>query len=427
MSPIQEDFLHFIWRTLRFNVTHLTTTCGQQLQLIHPGTWNHNQGPDFLDGNVMIGEVRWRGHIELHIHSNEWYHHKHHNDPNYNNVVLHVVLYGSEKPIIREDGTSIPELELNGRIAPYLFEAYHDLVTSSQMIPCASLIETVKPFHLYRWIDRLAIERIATKASVLKDRIEELNDWDQLIWEELAAMMGGTVNKEAFRQVAMRVPYKWMTIYREKPLWLEALLYGASGLLDGKIGSDSYVKELASIWIFLQKKHQITTESKIAVRFSRMRPASMPTIRLAQLIGLIRIFPRLTQLLLPEYRLRFMQEEIDVSPYWHTHYIFERETAFTHKFLGKAQKNILVINVLIPLAYLYHQAHGKTALAELVENGLSTIPAEKNKITRLFDTWGISAKNAAQSQGVIQLKKHYCDKKRCLECEIGYQLLKKSG
>ena len=78
-----------------------------------------------------------------------------------------------------------------------------------------------------------------------------------------------------------------------------------------------------------------------------------------------------------------------------------------------------MINVLIPMAYCYHQAHGKSELAELVENGLLTINAEKNKIVTLFETMGILAENAMQSQGIIQLKKCYCDEKRCLSMRSG--------
>ena len=338
MHPIPEVFLHFIWRTLRFDVTELTTTAGDSLQLIHPGRWNHDQGPDFLDGKINIGLATWSGHIELHIHGKEWYTHKHHLDPYYNNVILHVVLYASEKPVLRQDGSEIPELVLNSRISPHLFEAYQDLMEPSISIPCATQIAKVNPFYINRWLERLAIERVATKAARLKTQIDTINDWDQLIWQELAAMMGGPVNKEAFKKLAQLIPYKWMMGYRKKTLWLEALLFGAAGLLDQNLSDDPYVDELIVIWQFLQKKHAIATESRIAIRFSRMRPAAMPTIRLSQLIALVQKWPRLTQLLLPEGSGLFYDASIDASNYWDSHYTLERIRRGRKKRWGNLKK-----------------------------------------------------------------------------------------
>jgi hypothetical protein len=49
---------------------------------------------------------------------------------------------------------------------------------------------------------------------------------------------------------------------------------------------------------------------------------------------------------------------------------------------------------------------------------------EKNAITRKWQELGVSNKNAADSQALIELKQQYCDPKRCLECAIGNHLLK---
>ena len=59
-------------------------------------------------------------------------------------------------------------------------------------------------------------------------------------------------------------------------------------------------------------------------------------------------------------------------------------------------------------------------------NILQEIKAEKNHITERFNSIGIKSKTAFDSQALIQLQQHYCDEKRCLECQIGYDLIKKS-
>ena len=88
--------------------------------------------------------------------------------------------------------------------------------------------------------------------------------------------------------------------------------------------------------------------------------------------------------------------------------------------MGKNQR----INTLIPMAYLYSEAHGRENLEELVIEHLTSIPAEKNRITALFAQLAIKAEHALHSQGLIQLKRYFCDSKKCLSCGIGHQVLK---
>ena len=56
---------------------------------------------------------------------------------------------------------------------------------------------------------------------------------------------------------------------------------------------------------------------------------------------------------------------------------------------------------------------------------LEELKAENNYITRMWEQCGMKTSNAADSQALIQLKKEYCDKKKCLYCRIGYEYLKR--
>ena len=117
-NPFPEDFLHYVWRTLNFRLNHLEITNGKSIQIIHPGTWNHDQGPDFLDAHLLIEGIEWHGHVEIHVYSEDWYHHKHHLDKLYNNTILHVVWQSGKQGPIREDKSPIPELVLKPLIYP---------------------------------------------------------------------------------------------------------------------------------------------------------------------------------------------------------------------------------------------------------------------------------------------------------------------
>src|SRR5215218_9536631 len=87
-----EKLLQFIWQFQYFNRSHVRTTQGEPLTIVFPGRLNSNQGPDFLDAKIRIGETLFAGSVELHLKTSDWLRHGHQQDKNYNNVILHVVL-----------------------------------------------------------------------------------------------------------------------------------------------------------------------------------------------------------------------------------------------------------------------------------------------------------------------------------------------
>ena len=86
-----ERLLQFIWQFQYFTKSELSTTAGELIQIIYPGQYNTNQGPDFGDAKIKIGKTTWAGTVELHINTSDWTKHNHQQDKNYNNVILHVV------------------------------------------------------------------------------------------------------------------------------------------------------------------------------------------------------------------------------------------------------------------------------------------------------------------------------------------------
>jgi hypothetical protein len=56
---------------------------------------------------------------------------------------------------------------------------------------------------------------------------------------------------------------------------------------------------------------------------------------------------------------------------------------------------------------------------------IKQVSSEKNSIISNFSTLEIKAKNAMESQALLELKNNYCTKKRCLQCAIGNSLLRK--
>ena len=108
---MQEAFLQFLWRYQKLSSTQLKTASGEELIVLQPGVWNTGAGPDFLQAKILLGHVQWSGHVEVHRKSSDWWHHKHHQDPNYDAVILHVV-WEHDGLVFSPSGTPIPTLIL---------------------------------------------------------------------------------------------------------------------------------------------------------------------------------------------------------------------------------------------------------------------------------------------------------------------------
>lgn len=423
-TQLPEDFLHHIWRTCNFDLRELKTLGGAPVYIRNPGVWNHNQGPDFLDARLSIDGMEWYGQIELHVHSQDWYKHGHHLDKAYNNTILHVVLHSKGKPIFRQDGTAIPELILQERIRPILLNRYKQLQLEEASIPCQDQVQKVSPSTIQQTLSSAALERIQQKVYTMQENLsKKVQDWEQVLWEESLRIMGGPVNGEVFRELAQRLPIRTFRKQQDKLVDLEALMFGASGMLSGQSGKDEYVLDLLQRWDFLKKKLSIQVPFPLDIRFMRMRPASFPTIRMAQVAHLIYQFPLLTDLLSLEGFQKFQAASIQASSYWENHYRFHEVCKPSPKKLGSQQKSLLLINTFLPMTIIYHQAHGRRYSSESVKEILAQLPKEKNKITRSYESLSWQNNHGLSSQGMIQLSKYYCRERRCLHCEIGKEIL----
>lgn len=424
--PWPEEFLHFVWRHRYFETKGLRTADDQPVKILQTGLPNSHQGPDFRGAKVRIGDLEWAGQVEIHLDGADWYRHGHHEDPEYNAVVLHVALIPGPQPAIRQDGTAIPEILLKGRIPADMEARYDRLRLSQDDIACGGQLSSVPDRIWNPWLDRLAVERIHDKAQAMESRRQEARlEWEQLLWEELAAFMGGPVNQEAFRSMARKAPFKLVRTLTGQPLVLEALLFGVCGALSGE--GDAHFTHLQQHWDFLQDKYQLEGIAPLNLRFLRLRPQAFPTLRLSQLARLVSLAPSLIQWLDPDHFDDWLEVDVQASEYWNTHYHFEEEARFGVKSLGKAQKQVLLVNVLAPLALLYQRSHGRSDESTWLETVLRALRPASNRLTEPFEALGLKARDEWESQALIQLNKHYCSDRRCVNCAAGHHLLKRPG
>ena len=158
---MKEDFLQYIWRTKRLTSQVLSATNGSQIEVLKPGHYNTDQGPDFLFTQLNIDDVIWVGNIEIHVNSSDWNKHQHSDDPNYKNIILHIV-WNHDVDILVNDQPLLT-LELKHYVLNTDLDRYHLLKDSQFHIPCHAFFNQVPNHVKISQLDKLVVERLESK------------------------------------------------------------------------------------------------------------------------------------------------------------------------------------------------------------------------------------------------------------------------
>jgi len=424
---MQEAFLHYIWQYQYFDKKDLKTTQGDEVQVIRPGLLNTNAGPDFGNAKAKIGEMSWAGSVEVHVRSSEWRMHHHDADRAYDSVILHVV-WEDDKPVAREDGTVLPTIELRDRIGEELILQYRQLLNSGFSIPCLHFLPGVPEVIRNNMLDRTMVERLEAKSSEVHALLKMNNgDWEETLYQLMAKNFGFKVNAEPFFMLARNLPYKFLLKHIDKPVQVEAMLFGTAGFLAEKTRFD-YHCELRREYALLSAKYQLH-RSQLNVtqwKFLRLRPANFPTLRLAQFASLIihrrTMFSQIVDTTDVDLITTFLS--VPQSEFWTTHYSFKKRVREHVSAMGEASTGNIVINTVAPFLAAYGQHKGEEIFMHRAEHLLRQVRAEDNTITRNWAEAGWDVRNAFDSQALIQLFNSYCIPRQCLNCSIGAALLK---
>jgi hypothetical protein len=283
---IKEDFLHYIWQSKKFELTELRSTNGQLIQILDFGYLNTDSGPDFFNAKIGLDGFVWAGNLEIHVLSSDWIKHKHQFDPAYRNVILHVVL--EEDVIIKDiDGNTIPCLELKKRINKNELSKYTLLQNQQSWIPCERIIHSVSDLSKIQAIEKAAISRLEAKSLYIQRLLTFTNfHWEYSFLIMLFRYFGSNVNSDAFESLAKSIAPSLLQKEKSNPLYLEALLFGQAGMLNGN-SQDEYYLNLQKRYWFQLSKYSLTPVPGSSFKLMRMRPSAFPTIRISQLSSLI--------------------------------------------------------------------------------------------------------------------------------------------
>ncbi len=423
---MKEKIVHFLWKHKLFNASSLISSCGKEIEIIKVGTHNQDKGgPDFLNASIKIGDTHWFGHVEIHLKSSDWIAHQHQFDPAYDSVILHVV-WDSDKIIYNKKSVPLPELCISSYVDQNVLRYIRDFQSNKEIIACGSLVKDVPYLTKKMFYDRLVVSRIQRKTNQLKQDYIQLNkNWERLCLLAISRVLGLTHNVESFENLVKSIPLDVIQKNRDSSVALEAMVFGQSGFFENEY-EDKYAHALKEKYSFLQKKYKFSSLNYSQWQWFRIRPASFPSIRLAQFSSFL--FHRsscFSQLM--EMNSKNEIEEFftfPVSKYWQNHYHFDRLSKKSSHQLSKEWIDKIVINAIVPLFFLRAELYSDMTLMEKGLCFLENTLAEKNIIQRKWKDVAVDSRNAFESQALTELYKEFCSQKKCLNCSIGFAILK---
>ena len=424
---MKEEFLHYLWKYSLYYIDRLVDPEGNQIEVIHPGEYNRDSGPDFFNARIRIAGTEWAGNVEIHTKASHFEIHGHNKDHAFDNVILHIV-NEADKKVRNASGEEVLTAEI--KYDNTLFEKYIDLVNNPYVIACHGEIEKLDRFFIRHWFNSLVVERLQDKSkAILKILAETGNDWEETFYRTLSRYFGFRVNTEPFEMLATSLPFKIIRKHIDNRFQIEALLFGTSGMLDEGLFknaiNDDYYKDLLREFKILSAKYSLQPIHGWLWKFSKLRPVNFPTIRMSQLAAMLSVTGGLFSKVVEAKSIKSLRKvfEVSASDYWDDHYVFGKKSRKISKSAGTTASDILLINAVIPVIFVYGKSRDNREVCERAIAFLDEIKQEENTIITDWGKSGIDAGSAFDSQALIQLRNEYCKKRKCLDCRIGARLI----
>jgi hypothetical protein len=421
-----ERLLHYVWKHKLYMPGTLVTAGNIPVNVIDPGIQNTDAGPDFFNAKINIGEKTWAGNVEIHEKASDWMRHHHDKDNAYDSVILHLVGL-DDAAVYRTTGEIIPQALLT--VPGQVKENIDWLLSRDTSIPCLPRLREIESITASSWVSALLVERLERKTNDIQLLLEQYNnDWNEVFYITLARAFGFGLNSEAFERLAKSLPYHCILKQRYSHSQIESMLFGQAGMLSEVIHTYFY-RFLQEEYKFFRHKFNLQPLDASIFKNLRTRPMNFPHVKIAQLASILVEYDTLFSRILAEENPAEIKKLFRLPPseYWETHYHFrDAQHTPTKKVMGDGALNILFINAVVPILFAYGQKNKQMEYCERAMDLLESLPPEMNQIVIAFKNNGISVKHAGDSQALIQLKREYCEKKKCLYCRIGFRLLKRS-
>ncbi|MFA5043237.1 MAG: DUF2851 family protein [Kiritimatiellia bacterium] len=443
--PYTERHLQCVWFDAALRPGALKTEQGDTIVVEHPGQWNLEDGPDFLDAVLRVGPAgrRLAGDIEIHVHPSDWQRHGHARNPAYARVIAHVTYFPGAVPAATLPDGAI-QIALKDGLAANPFFSFESLDLAAYpytirepIAPCALVLKSWPPDRVAELLESAGAERLQSKAARMAGAFASKAP-DQVLYEEIMTALGYKNNRAPCRRMAEQFPLE--TLRKASGgdiLKTYALLMGMAGLLPAQTSSRwdaetrAFVRQLWDHWW----KHQAAWSARALRRknwkLCGLRPQNHPQRRLmlaailfAGADNLTRSLTALNTASADEcFRQMAALFQPAVATYWQRRLSFagKRQTA-TIALMGTNRMAAIVTNVCVPfLAALGDRRVMTPAFLRRLP------PEEDNRIIRQTahnllgpDHNPVLYRSGLRQQGLIRIFHDFCltDRSRCEHCAL---------
>lgn len=438
-----EKLLQSVWLHQRLVREKLTTLDGRNVEVLHPGFWNREPGPDFRGAVLRIaGELISAGDIEIDLHSSGWKSHAHDTNPAFNKVALHVVWEGDSRSqlptLVIKQFLDAPIAELS------LWIGREGADPPSLAGQCSAPLKELNDSQLSDLLNQAAFVRFQSKAKQFQARARvaaacSSAGWEQALWEGLFRALGYKHNVWPMHRLAELRGRDATPL--ASVLQIQARLLGVSGLLPDELGavhrsSGPYVRQLWDHWWRERNTWFDHMLPKSLWRFSGLRPANHPQRRLALAAhwlakkSLSADLENWCSEKIPDKELlsslhKLLQASDD---FWSWHWTLRSaRLKSAQPLLGPPRLTDLAVNVILPWLWSRAAENKNLATQEEVERRYFAWPAGEDNVVlklarkRLLGSpapkngkTNLVPRRAAMQQGLLQVVRDFCEQSNAL-------------
>jgi hypothetical protein len=439
-SSPPEKLLQAVWQHQRLHRGQLVTLDGRTVRILHPGFINREGGPDFRGAVVQFGDdLPVTGDVEVDIESFGWHAHGHDTNPNFKNVILHVIWDKAEGPGSSRTRISNsnypPAVAIRGKLdAPinelnlWLNSDEADALPETLLGQCSAPLRRLSPEKLHELLLQAAQIRFRAKACRFQARARQAG-WEQTLWEGIFRALGYKHNVWPMQCLA-ESRERWFKA-RSSPRALQARLLGVAGLLPSELtraqaSADGYLRSVWDQWWREREEFSDCVLPRETWRFHGQRPANHPQRRIALAAHWLAA-DKLPAAVERWCARKFVDGEmagglLDIlqiggDDFWSWHWtIRSPRLKKAQPLLGASRVSDLAVNVILPWLWIRAFEGKNEQLQHEIERRYNTWPAsEDNSVLRLARQRLLGnasrrvLRTAAEQQGLIQIVRDFCD------------------
>ena len=439
-----EKLLQRIWQHQRLQRDQLRCLGGKSLRVLHPGFASAEGGPDFRGAVLQLeNEKPVSGDVEIDLQTSGWHAHRHDKNPNFKNVILHVIWDGPKNATANaQSPPTVLALKnfLDAPIAELVLALENESGLPENLRgKCSAPLQTLDKTQLADLLQAAAAVRLQNKAGAILVRARQAG-WEQALWENLFRALGYKHNV-----------WPMLTLAESKNQWarnansafeIQARLLGMSGLLPPELpraqkGPDTFLRRAWDCWWRERDEFSACTLPRITWKFHGLRPANHPQRRLALAAHWLasgNFINRIENWIardIPEKNLLPSLHEIfqiERDEFWSWHWTFNSaRLTKPQPLLGAARVTDLAVNVVLPWLWIRAREGGSENILLRVEQRFLAWPAaEDNSVLKLARRRLLGTadpnllKSAAAQQGLMQIVRDFCEHSNaiCADCRF---------